>query len=492
MPKILMELAKALDNDDLFEIWQSELSLRASARASVLDDHSISISNTRELEFFYRCWYFSKRKSDFFNLLLDSLHNMEVLKWLGDRPAFLLQDFWSFLPWHIVLKTPPPEKLQFIVNLYNSEYHAEMIQVINSLNLDSCQFLQSRTANPELRNLFKERESELIKNRKQSLYDFEKSPKSEAYPGLYGDKTENILQALDLLEKGSIHNYQDPYCKERFTVLLTAAEAIFQSAMIEDCLLVLLDIYEDYKKKNRLVSLLDDEKIHRTFFRLLRQVIPLQAILTQPLTPYAWADRIYSEYFPLINRDPASLQYLAVYESIINASQKQNPHIIYEIYMRTTSLLNNYHPFDSHLLATGELNNGLDPQHLKKLMQIIAQKISALPHESLVLMEFIRMCSLIEVISLNKQIAAELLELYINLWNWLPCSTFMNETIYSHLAPLVGGKGRYQARQICEAMIQNSHSRLLEEISSRPDLFRSKDAVLKRQILAAHFLGVLK
>ncbi len=493
MQSIVLELNHALDNNNnkLFDMWQNELSLRASARADINDVHNISVSKVNELEFFYRSWYFSNRKLDFIDLLLSNLQNIQVLKWLGDGPVFLLQDFWAFLPWHIVLRQPQPEKLQFIVNLYNSEYHTAMMQVVNALNLECCQYLLSRTANPELRKLFKDRESELFTNRKQTLYGFEKSQKNETYPGLYGDKIENILKALDLLEEGSIHNYHDPYCTERFYKLLAAGEEIFHSGMLEDCLAVLVDIYEDYKRKNRLVSILDDEKIHRTFYRLLRKVIPVYALLIQPLTPYELADKVYTEYFPLINRDLASLQYLAVYESIVSAFYKQNPNIMYEIYIKSSNL-NKYRPFDSHLIEADEINKGIDPQRMNNFMEIIHQKISALPHESFIIMEYLRMCSMMNIISLNKQMAAKLLDHYISLWNWLPSSMFMNETINSQLAPLAGERCRFQARQICDAIAENSRPNLAGEISSRPDLFKTKDALLKRQILGAYFLGVLK
>ncbi len=490
MPSIVLELDNELNNNDLFLMWQNELSLRTSARADTHDANTISISGTQELEFWYRCWYFSDHKLDFFNLLLGNLHNIQVLKWLGDGPVFLLQDFWSFLPWHIAFRQPDPEKLQFIVNLYNSEYHLSMMQVVNSLNLESCQYLLSRTANQELRKLFKERESELLRNNKQTLYGFIKTQKNE-FPGLYGDKINNILQTLVLLKESSIHNFHDPNGAERFTKLLAAAEGVFQSGLVEDCLGVLIELYEDYQRKNRLVSLLEDEKIHRTFYRLLRQVIPVYALLNQPLSPYELADRIYTKHFALINPDPASLQYLAVYESIITAFNKQKPSILYEIYMKS-SILNKYRPFDNYLIESGELNNGVAPQRLTGFMEIINQRISALPHESFILIEYLRMLSIMKLITFNDQIAGELLDHYVNLWHWLPCTLFMNETIYSQLAPLAGEANRSQARAICDVVMDNNHDKLAEDISSRPDLFRMKDAWLKRQIFAAHFLGVFK
>ncbi|KUG03054.1 hypothetical protein ASZ90_019597 [hydrocarbon metagenome] len=490
MPGSILQLDKDLNNNDLFIMWQNELSLRTSARAGTHDANTISIPGTPELEFWYRCWYFSDRKLDFFILLLDNLQNIQVLKWLGDGPVFLLQDFWSFLPWHIAFQQPNPEKLQFIVNLYNPEYHTAMLQVVNALNLGSCQYLLSRTANQELRKLFKDRESELLKNRKQSLYGFIKSQKGDS-PGLYGDKIDNILGTLGLLEASSIHNYHDPYCAERFTRLLDAVEGVFRSGMVEDCLGMLIDLYEEYRRKNRLVSLLEDEKIHRTFYRLLRQVIPIYALSNQPLTPYELADRIYNEYFPLINRDPASLQYLVVYESIVSALNRQNPRIMYEIYMKSI-ILQKYRPFDNHLIESDELDKGIVPWRLEQFVDIIDQRISALPHESFILMEYLRMMSVMKLISLNDQIIGQLLDHYITLWQWLPCSLFMNETIYSQLAPLAGEEYRFRARAICDVVLGNNRNRLADDISSRPDLFRMKDAWLKRQVFAAHFLGGLK
>lgn len=490
MPNTTLQLDNELNNNDLFMMWQNELNLRTSARADTHDASTISISGTQELEFWYRCWYFSDRKLNFFNLLLNNLHNIQVLKWLGDGPVFLLQDFWAFLSWHITINHPQPEKLQFIVNLYDSEYHTAMMQVVNSLNIESCQYLLSRTANPELRKLFKGRETELLKNRKEKLYGFIKSQKNE-FPGLYGDKVDNILQTLSLLEEGSVHNFQDPYCAQRFTRLLAAVEGIFRSGMIEDCLGVLIDLYQDYQSKNRLVSLLDDEKIYRTFYRLLRQVIPVYALLNQPLTPYELAARIYTEYFALITPDPASLQYLAVYESIITALNKQNNGILYEIYMKS-GILNKCRPFDSRLIESDEINQGIAGWRLEQFMEDINQRISSMPHESFILLEYLGMLGKVKTIDLNDHIAGQLLDHYINLWHWIPCSLFMNENIYSQLAPLAGEGYRYQARAICDVLAENNRDKLTDQISSRPDLFRMKDAWLKRQIFTAHFLGVWK
>ena len=85
--------------------------------------------------------------------------------------------------------------------------------------------------------------------------------------------------------------------------------------MPEDCLAMLLDLYQDYQRKSRLVDLLEDEKIHRSFSRLLRQVIPWQSLLRQTLNPYDMADKLYLG-FSVNNPRSGSLKYLSLYESI--------------------------------------------------------------------------------------------------------------------------------------------------------------------------------
>ncbi len=478
---------------EFFSGWEDELRLRHEQRLSRNPAFNLSIAKANELDLYYRSWYFSSRRVDFFSLLVDQLaklDNIEVLKWLGDSPHHLRQNFWGFLPWHILLHSPNPTQLQFIVNLYSPEFQGEMVQVVNALNLASCQYLASRTANLQLRQLFKKRESELMARQKREYYGFVPS-KKENHPGLYGDKTDMIFEALELLESSRTDNYRDPYGSHQFTLQLAAAEAVFKAGLPQDSLFMLMDIYQDYQRKNRLVNLLDDEQIHRSFSRLLRQVIPLQSLLSQPLNPYQTALKLYVDYFPLINRDPGSLQYLTLYESIASGFNQGQLNIIYEIYAKSSTLMES-RPYEPHWIQYEELQQGIGLKRARALLQAAAQKISALPHESFVLLEYLRLGHLLKMIKLDGPIISEMMGYYLMLWDWLPLLLFMNKNIYTQLAPLAGESKRQQAKQICDLLGEYQLPRLLGEISSRPELLRAKEAGLKRQLLKAYFLGVLK
>lgn len=68
---------------------------------------------------------------------------------------------------------------------------------------------------------------------------------------------------------------------------------------------------------------------------------------------------------------------------------------------------------------------------------------------------------------------------------------FMNQDIYIQLAPWAAKSQQQKARQICDLLSEYKLPRLLEEISSRPELLRMKEAGPKRQLLNGYFLGVL-
>jgi hypothetical protein len=430
---------------------------------------------------------------DFFRLLIEQLNNtdnIEVLKWLGDAPDHLQQNFWTFLPWYILLHAPNPSQLQFIVNLYRPELYQEMLQVVNALNLESCEYLASRTANSQLRKLFKERSNDLMASRKREYYGFDPRVKRDNFPGIYGNKTDIILKALDFLDQSRATNYKDPYGSERFAMYLEAAEAVFQAGLPEDCLAMLLDLYQDYQRKSRLVDLLEDEKIHRSFSRLLRQVIPWQSLLRQTLNPYDMADKLYLDFFPLITRDPGSLKYLSLYESITAGLNQLQSNIIYEIYLKSSTLME-VRPYEPPWIEQEELETGIGVGRARTLFQSAAQKISSLPHESFILIEYLRLGFMLKKISPDAAMISEMMEYYLLLWDWLPLPMFMNQDIYIQLAPWAAKSQQQKARQICDLLSEYKLPRLLEEISSRPELLRMKEAGPKRQLLNGYFLGVL-
>jgi hypothetical protein len=123
-------LSEFMQNQDLFSMWEKELHLRHEIRLGNKAALNIPLAKAHELDLYYRSWYFSPRRMDFFRLLIEQLNNtdnIEVLKWLGDAPDHLQQNFWTFLPWYILLHAPNPSQLQFIVNLYRPELYQEML-----------------------------------------------------------------------------------------------------------------------------------------------------------------------------------------------------------------------------------------------------------------------------------------------------------------------------------------------------------------------------
>ena len=164
---------------------------------------------------------------------------------------------------------------------------------------------------------------------------------------------------------------------------------------------------------------------------------------------------------------------------------------MYEIYVKSSTLAE-ARPFDPPWIEHWELEQGIDSTRARALLQTAAVKISSLPHESFVLMEYLRLAHMLEMISLNEPLVSEMIEYYLLLWNWLPLPMFMNQNIYKQLAPLVGKSSRQRAKHIIDLSAEYQLPRLLGEISSRPELLRMKEAEPKRQLLKAYFLGVLK
>jgi hypothetical protein len=485
MQDIINHLKK--NQSDIFAEWQAECSLRAAARELPLVFPPL-IAEEEELDFFYRAFYFSGRKFDFFKILFNNLQNTPALKWLKEAPDYVTQDFWSFLPWYVSKQRPAPEKLHFIISLYTSENQQNIEPLINTINYETVKYLLSKTANPELRDLLKKRLECLVDLREKNLYDFEKTSKTEKFNTIYGDKIENILTAINLLQDTGIDNYSDPYGGERFMKFLAAADKVYECGMVEDCLALLIDLYEDYQRKNRLVNVLDDEKVYRGFYRLLRKSLNIYALIKHPLEAGRYVENTYKQYFPLINIDQAALIYLSIYTSILEGFNNQSKGILYEIAAKGQNL-KQIRPLDFDFRNPEQ---GVSRIAWSNTMKVIDQKKSSLPHESFVIIEYHRLLNLLGIINFDHEQAEQMIETYMQFWCWLPVRLFMNENINNQMAPLLGKKVRSKANRIVEAIHENSHQQLFNEIRNRPDLFKARGSALKRLLLSADFLGVLK
>ncbi len=489
MQDILNEFDQAIHQYPLFDFWQHEVRLRQKIRELPSNIPPVIVYRSEQMDFLYRALYFHQQQIRFWDILIHNLSKMPILTWLSQSSPTLLNDFWNHLPWYIHTARPLPEKLQFLIHLYRPEYTEAYTRIINAMNLDSCRYLLTRSANPEMRRLLKQREAVLINRRQESLYGFQKTDTTSEYPTVYGDKIEILLNALHLLQAGSSSEFPDPYGAERIMLLLDAYAAVFECGLADDSLVLVTELYNHFQQKNRLVDFLEDERIFQTFHRLLRRVIPVYALLHDPLHAAELSAEIYRRDFPRIHEDPASALYLQAYESIQSGHAHARMTILYEFYLKA-SRLKICRPDEIPLLTEAELNTGVSAQRLEQLLVLIKQKMAALPHEAFILLEYICLGQHLGILKLDQPIAGQVLQHYLLLWNWLPSRLFLNQDIFDRLIPYISESMRTQAQRMRTDVLDLQA--IQNEILRKPHLSKKNDADFKRQILSAILLEVQK
>ncbi len=486
MQDILEQYRDISENIELFSFWEQELLLRNALRQTPLTV-PIVVDSKDGVNLLYRSLYFSKRRFDFFKILFANLRFLPVMQWLVSAPTRVMEDFWQFLPWYILNHRVKPGELEFIARIYKSEYAPAVMPVINILDEDSTLYLLSKTANAGLRQLLKDRQIQLKELRWESYYGLGEGDKKSDYPTLYGDKVKLIRKTIAILQDSNADRFRDPYAAERFLLQTNAAELAFKCGLLEDSLAFLLDIYSDYQQKNRLVEIINDQKIYKELQQLLRTVIPVYSLVYEPLQAYECAYNIYKCYFPLIRPEAAPLEYLKLWETLAGSYKKDSLLEVLYISKRIDQL----RPAELPLLLDEEVKSGVNQERLEKLFKVLEEKLVALPHESFITMELIRLLEFKGALKLEGNMASWLLGNYILLWKWLPGGIFMHYELINQLAPLVDDNSRYQAQRIVELSHTMNSAQLRSELSSRPQLFRKKGENIRRDLLAGQFTGVL-
>lgn len=486
MQDILEHYKDIAENEELFSFWEQELLLRNDLRQTPLTV-PVMVDSKEGVNLLYRSLYFAGRKFDFFKILFKNLRFLPVMQWLVSSSTELMDDFWQFLPWYILNHQIKPGELEFIARIYKDEYAPAVMTVINIIDEDSTLHLLSKTANPGLRQLLKDRQMKLRELRLDSYYGLEEWGKKSDYPTLYGDKVELIREAIARLQDSSADHFRDPYAAERFLGQIDAAQLVFKCGLLEDSLAFLLEIYSDYQQKNRLVEIINDQKIYKELQQLLRTVIPVYSLIYEPLQAYDWAHNIYKRYFPLISPEAAPLEYLKLWETLTRGFEKDSLLEVLFICKRIDQM----RPAELPLLIDEEIETSVSQERLEKLFKVLEEKLAALPHESFITMELIRLLQLKGVLKLEGKMASRLLGNYVLLWKWLPSSIFMHDELLNQIAPLVDDNSRYLAQRIVELGHTMNKAQLKSELSSRPQLFRKKGANIRRDLLAGQFMGVL-
>lgn len=490
LDEIITEYRAIAETPDLFSFWEGEFALRRRAGQAGLS-RDLQIKEPGELDFLLRSLYFSGHPQEFWFILINNLHLLPVLQWLQNSPGWLREAFLNFLPWYISNNQRQIDKLQFLVNIYHSSYHQAYQAIVNVLSLELCTHLLSRTANPQLRILLRNREELLLAKKKVFSYGIKlESGIKPVYHTMYGDKAELIGKTLNLMQLADSRNFNDPYGAERTLLLLQAAEMLFHCGLPEDSLVNLRDIYEDYQENNRLVEVLEDEKIYQQFFRILRRVIPCYALLFKPNSAWTCALDIYSQFFPRLKADPPSLQYLNIYESIVTGEQNPASHIAVEILYKST-MIQEFRPAETPLLCIEDISPCFHEERLLLLQQSFQQKIMALPHEAFVTMEMLRLLHMRDYLVLSTQLARSLFTAYMQLWKWIPGRLFINRSVVEQLISSLDDSSRSEAERLLSSLENYDEEKMKTDLHNRPELFRKRSENFRRELFTGKFLGWL-
>ncbi|QGT98844.1 hypothetical protein SYNTR_0251 [Candidatus Syntrophocurvum alkaliphilum] len=487
MDKILAEFQHSLQSDNLFEIWEKELDIRLKLRNSNIQPNNIVIENEETIELLKRSLYYSHKKEIFYKILYNNMNNLITVKWLQKTP-FIIKEFLEFIPYHIIKTNPQGKDLNFLINIYQDKYLSSFTKIVNVLDINNCTYLLSRTGNQNFKNLLKERESYIINQSKSNHYgllELNDLPIFEDTP--FGKKSELVSSAINLVTSSSVSNFQDPYGPERVNTLLNACDNIFMVGLIEDSLATLLELYEDFSNKNRLVNLIDEETVYKNMNKLLRKVVPTYTLLASSTSPYNNAQMIYKKLFEKFSPDPASLHYLLIYERVRTNLYEINKFASYE-FLEIINKIYSYRPHDDFVelynIYINEPNNNI----LFQLKNIGEQRIYSLPNEAFVIFELLRLIIQQENIS-DPYLASSLLKNYYQLWKWIPCNLFLHKEILDQLAI----QDDDNLRKETEFLVSNMKNMndLFSEFKLKPKLFLKKDANAKLELVLAKLMGAI-
>ncbi len=477
------------DFPDIFCFWREELRLRQLGRSKAAP-RELLCKDSAEIDFLWRSLYFSGQREQFFRILLQNIHLAFVLQWLWEAPRYVLENFLDQLTWILGYSRIDKKQLLFLAQIYQDSYKDRFRAIINSLDEESCRYIASRTGNSELRGLLKSRAQELEQSRPENHYAIKRDAyRNNLYPTIFGDKIELFMRAIDSIEAAAPEHFTETYGPRYFLARLENAEMLFRCAWLEDSLAILADIYEDYRQKDRLVKMFDDESIYRQFYRILRRLLPLYSLLYLSPACLDSAKRIYQDLFPRILPDSASLQYLAIYETVLAGFNRVLQHPQWEIIIKADPIIKE-RPSEAPLLLPVEAEIGLTPERWAELLLLVEQKMTSLPHEAFITMEYLRFQHLHSGGELRQELATKLMNGYLALWKWLPSPLFMNPPLLEQLGPSLPSGERAEAQRIITFLADYAQGNLNDELHLRPAYFRQKGNTTLRELLMGRFSGV--
>lgn len=462
--------------EDLFSTWRQELMERQEIRISQLNPADMVLNQPEDVELLVRAWFYHGRSFDLFVAIFHNLHKMPIIKRLITSPQVIIQGFLEFLPWYILVHRPRPVQLQFLVSLYRDELASSYSAIIDSLTPDASQYLLSRTANPALRRLLKKSAQadgeELFRFMPERLPDNHLS-------GLYGNKNQCLLRALQVC-RASPHDGLTPYGTDNLLRHLETAEAVFEGGLIADSMAILLKAYEVCQHP---VDVLQDIHAFKRFARVLRKVGPSYAMVEHTPAALAAYRSIYSRYFRRFEPSASTDASLVLLERLLSDSPSEAAIIaslkLWKLHI-DEEFPGSYQPWWDD---QGGLN-------MKLVQNYVDSQKQSQPQEAFTLMLAALWIKHNNGPGLSTDEGRWILDLCQELWVWAPSQVFFNARLWAQLSRFVSSNDRPVGERLLSRIGELQGDGLRFEIENRPDLFKQRDRLWERNILAGAFLGV--
>lgn len=494
MPRDFLPLTAGLEagnpGTDVFVFWQAELKNRKQLRKTVTGWQELATlkADRATLDFLFRTLFMTGKRVWFYLYLLANSGSMPVIRWLRSCPLRVKIDFLEQLPY--LLPELPGKKLDFLINLYDSSLEAAYSKVLAVLSLEELEYLTGRTGNPEFRRLLRNRRQQLITSRRQENLGLELEViRIGGWDNMFGNKVDLARKTLASLRETAVRGREHPYGYERFLRFMEAAGDLYRLGWLEDCLVLLVEIYQDFMARSRLAEPGQALELYRQMDRLARAVVPAYCLVTFPLEPAREAEQIYREVLANLTPDPASLEYLRFYEKWREVSS--TPWIFPQAEITAfCEQVEAFRPGDSFVAVLRNISREVQEPDFAVLLRVVRERLQPRPHESLAVLEFLRwLLATGHTESRSSRVSEGILQGYLDLWHWVPSHVFFSQVVLDTLAPGLAESPRREAARVLRWATE-SREKVLEFYREKADLARAKGNLDALEAVISNLLGV--
>lgn len=487
MKTIMKAFSTLAEQPDVFACWQEELQLRRRLRRSDAWQE-VKIGTRTEYEFLQRSLFYGPQRDIFFAILINNLADQSVLSLLRDSDPGVVTGFMDYLANYIEKQHPPAASLGFLIHLYQDGYQPRYMRLIKVMDAQQCTYLMARTGNRDLRRMLKEHLERIKDGKSGGIADQSARGRiSQPWPTIHGDKIELLAEAAKVLKRKQDSQPNNDNSDSRWDNLAEGAELLWQAGLLTDCIALLNRMIQDRDLEETFANAAGTPPLHRQVSRLLDRTLPLLGILAAPLHPRGWVLDNYRSLFPGFSPEPGSLLHLDLYAIVAAALQGRRQYAKYEIIQKAVQLqlLREDDPLAAALVQwdrTGVLDS------TPTIIEGLAAKMKSQPHEAFTGLELLRYVHIQESKALDRPYATRMLEMYLQLFNWLPHAVFMNDPLVRQLGPLSDEDLRDEALKILAA---RQHDRDYEAAGIPSSGATDKiEPVLKKKLRLSRDMGV--